>query len=227
MPYVRKYGRKKAASRRRRPFQRRSRRRTAAVKPMSGVPQSAQVKLRYVDEGTRTNAGATYASWRYRSSVYDPDPLLGSGAVGGFAEWAAFYNLYRVNAMRLTIRVQNMEAFPVQMTISPQNTDPGSDNSQTFVDAPWAKSVLLAPLGTTGSNRTVTMYVSGSKLIGDKTFRGSLNYSGPISGNPANSYFLNLGFNTPGIENFTSAGVIHSTQIVFYTSFFERVQLVA
>ena len=72
------------------------------------------VKLHYVDQTSSAigNNGAQFGYLRYRSSVFDPDPLILSSGVPGFKEMSQLYRAYRVHGMKLTLRMVNMEFFP-------------------------------------------------------------------------------------------------------------------
>jgi len=81
------------------------------------VPYSSTKWLNYVDSTlVRNNAGSNYLVFYMRlNSAYDPDPLLLSGSLSGFSEWAAFYQYYRVEKVQISWGVVNKEAFPVKV----------------------------------------------------------------------------------------------------------------
>jgi hypothetical protein len=83
----------------------------------SVIPLHKTVQLHYID-GTliRNNVGANYLTFNMRfNSAYDPDPLLLSGGISGFAEMAKFYTFYRVLRTTVSWSVSNKETSPVSV----------------------------------------------------------------------------------------------------------------
>lgn len=81
------------------------------------MPLTKTVQLHYVD-GTlvRNNAASNYLTFNLRfNSAYDPDPLLLTGGISGFAELAQFYTYYRVMKTQVSWSVSNKETFPVSV----------------------------------------------------------------------------------------------------------------
>jgi len=121
------------------------------------VPSETTVSLKYVLSQSLSAIGAQYATKRWTpNSAYDIDPILGSSAMAGYAEWAAFYSYYRVVAYKYSIAVTNAEAFPVAVYMLNTNVDPGvaGTNGQVQASNPLSQQALLGPL-TGGANRKV------------------------------------------------------------------------
>lgn len=185
------------------------------------VPDTLRVHIVFPDTTlVRNNVGAKFGSWRYRSSAYDPDPSLGTGAIPGFTDLAAFYNTYRVIRMRLRIECENAETFGVTLKTCPLTFDPGA-NSTTFAsyaDAnPRGKSRLMGPNGSQNRVRIVTPWYTLPQLTGFKGSEFDVSYSAFINANPSITWFIGVGILSP--VAFVSGVVINSLvdyDVMFY-----------
>lgn len=97
------------------------------------LPECIIIDLVYPDVTfNRNNATATFLSWRYRmNSIFDPDPLLGSGSVPGYTFWSGGYSAYIVLKLGYDIQVSNVEDSPVDIVCCPSVTDLGSNYAAT------------------------------------------------------------------------------------------------
>jgi len=77
------------------------------------MPESWDATLKYAVLNTVTNVAGFAASVRFGTNAYDVDPALGSTAMAGFAEFAAFYKKFRTLKIRYKFSVSNSEAFPM------------------------------------------------------------------------------------------------------------------
>lgn len=79
------------------------------------IPPFRDVMLSYCDTTlTRNNVGAPFLTFLMRlNGAYDPDPLVLSGGISGFAEYSKFYNYYRVLNTEVQWNVVNNETNPV------------------------------------------------------------------------------------------------------------------
>jgi hypothetical protein len=103
----------------------------------------------------KTNNGANYLSWRYRmTSVYDPDPLVGSSTVPGYGVWASFHKNYRVLAIDYSIDIGNVENTRVDVIDVPSTEDLGANYLRTpyLVGNPLCSQAFLG--GGNAMNRT-------------------------------------------------------------------------
>lgn len=172
------------------------------TEPGRFAPDGLRVRLIFQDPtGSRTTTGTANAcNWRYRSSAYDPDPLVLTGAIPGFAELANLYYEYCVHGIHANIEVANQDTQSYVLVVWPGNSDLGN-NSLTLADIAeysgniMANSKILA--GASGMNRAiVNSSAMGQQLVG-RRFRTDLSYSAPTSTNPTNMYYLNVGAYSP------------------------------
>lgn len=67
----------------------------------------------------RAAVGSTYNAFRFRANdIYDPDPLLGTGGLAGFAAMILLYREFRVLRCEATWEVTNLETFPIRIGIT-------------------------------------------------------------------------------------------------------------
>ncbi len=161
-----------------------------------------RVRLIYQDpSGTRTVTGSAPAcNWSYRSSAYDPDPLLLTGAIPGFAELANLYKEYCVHGMHLNLQLANQDTQSYIAVAWPGN-DIISNNSLTKDDlAEYSGNVLADSkiLGSVTGQNVATLKVSamGQQLVGSR-FKTDLDYSASVSSNPSKMFYLNVGAYCP------------------------------
>jgi len=183
--------------------------------------------LRWVDQTTvRTNTGNPAMNWRIRSSAFDPDPVLGTGAIPGFAELANLYASYKVLRMDATVQMANFEASNVILTIWPSIVGLNV-NSLALADVleysanPRAKRMIM---GTANAQNRATVHSSavGMVLEGD-LFRYDPNYTSSTSGNPNAPYYFNIALAMLS-GNFT-VGIQQVTTIEYRIRFFNNRQL--
>jgi hypothetical protein len=185
-----------------------------------------RVKLKYYDTTmVRNNAGLTYLSWRYRmNSVYDPDPSLATGAISGFAEWAAIYSTYRVLSIIYQIKLANNEAFPLQVSTAPTFTDIGINalSSVDLAELKYAKYTMMAAKGgrdmvnLQGALRLDEIF--GASYLYDPTFNAA------VTTNPSTILYLNVGVNSPSpLVN----GVTPAVRIIYDVLFYRRQNIFA
>ena len=175
----------------------------------------------------RTATGSSQAmNWHYRSSAYDPDPLLLTGAIPGFAELANHYFEYCVHSMTMELDLGNQNTETIIAVIWPSNVGQNS-NSLTYTDIQEysgnvrAKSTLIGGANgySIGSLRSIA---SGEQLVGSR-FRTDLDYSASVSTNPAQMFYLNVGI-IDCVAPFTY-GVAVKARIIYDVEFFKLRQL--
>jgi hypothetical protein len=187
------------------------------------APRSLVVTLPYLDATApnRNNAGIGFLSWRYRiNSAYDPDPLVLSGAIPGFTEWAAFYQSYRVLKIDYDITVANKEAFPIEVVVAPSNTDLGANYLNTYAlsSYPGNKSTLIGP--TTGIDHVnLKGSIDPGRLFGQvNSYLGNDNYASGTGSNPLALLYINIGALAPAaFVNGVYSRVILKYTISFFT----------
>jgi hypothetical protein len=193
------------------------------------APSSILVDLTYPDTTLfRTNGGSNIVSWRYRmTSVFDPDPIVLSGAVPGHLEWATFYNNYRVIAINYSIDISNLEVFSVDAFACPSLTDLGANylNSNELFGNPYCAQALLS--GNTAMNRTrLKGHIDIGTLYGNLDwYLGNDAFGGVVTGNPSVNFFLNVGGTASGL--FTGAGLDYRLTITYTVLYNNRKILIA
>ncbi len=157
-----------------------------------------EMTLKYHDpSATRTATGSSQScNWRYRSSAYDPDPLLLTGAIPGYAEIANIYTYYRVLSITARVQIANQDTQAYTIVAWPSNND-NNNNSLSLADIAeysgnvFAKTQVLG--GANGMNVcTLRTAAFGDQLVGP-IFRTDLDYSASTSSNPLAMYYLNIG----------------------------------
>lgn len=197
------------------------------VMPQS-FPDTVITTLRYQDTiMNRNNVGGLVASWRYRiNSAFDPDPLLGTGALSGFAEWATIYTHYRITNFRYNIQIANNETFPLMVACAPTLTDLGANTSNLdqVPELPYGKKSLLSAKG--GADKTsIRGSISVAKLEGSTEPFTDSSFASVVTTNPVMVRFFNIGFtggSTPLVN-----GVFVSIRLSYRAQFYARVPIFA
>jgi hypothetical protein len=192
------------------------------------VPDKFITNLDYKGVTVHLNTGSSFCQWRYRTSAYDPDPALGTGALGGYSEIAALYKQYRVLAIEYDMYFANLEAFAQQIVVAPFTSDPGSNtvSGDQMSNETYSQSRILDAKG--GQDRTVIKGVFrpqdlfGSKnqyLLGD-------NYSSIVTTNPATPLYLGVCYASTNGSNMTASnGVALVIKLTYVVEFFQRLAL--
>jgi hypothetical protein len=140
--------------------------------------------------------------YRYRpSSAYDIDPALGSTAMPGYTELAAFYQTYRVTMSRMKIIVVNPSPVTTAtVAMGPVNFDPGATPSAGYITAmagqPYAQYKLAGLLGSPPITLESTM--STEKIFGSRQIYFDDNFNSLVTGIPINNWFWVIGLALPG-----------------------------
>jgi hypothetical protein len=186
------------------------------------ISDSVLVDLFYQDTLiSRNNAGNLVLSWRYRAnSVFDPDPLLGTGSLSGFNEWAAFFNAYRVVDFDYDIQFSNLESFPLICVACPTLLDVGANYASTdqMPEFPYGKKSMISGKG--GMDRArIRGHVDLASLEGATTYFTSNEFAAVVTTNPGTVRFMNFGIvSTSVLVN----GILASVRMKYKTLFFRR-----
>lgn len=198
------------------------------TEPGRFAPDRLICRLVYQDPTSyRTFTGTSNAmNWAYRSSAYDPDPAVLSGAIPGFAELANMYSFYCVHSIDAEIEIANQNTESVVAVLWPSNVIQ-SVNSLTLADlAEYSTNVYgeaRVLSNQAGMNRALfRTSAAGKQLVGDR-FKTDLDYSGSTAGNPTLMYGINIGVYDP-YANFTY-GVVVRARLIYQVEFFRIRQL--
>lgn len=232
MVYKKKYFKKRWTPRkttRRRVTRRTSRKRKPGPKTVvyrsvgEYAPDILRCKLVYSDPSfRRTNVGGNNIGWRYQSSAYDPDTLIGGVYMPGYLELAAMYNNVRVSGIAYDISMCNVETFPVQFYVIGTDLDPGF-NPGTSVTVPWlanpeCKSMILGPIGGQDRGR-LKGYLSVATLT-DNTSKTDPAFAGSTAGpQPTKMVYLNVGTNAAFVS---VTGPTCLIKLTYYCEFYGR-----
>jgi hypothetical protein len=143
-------------------------------KSLRVVPDRMYTRLCYEGMGPIVISNVvTFTAYRFRpSAAYDVDPLLGSTATPGFAEFAALYNRYRVTCSRCTMTLVNPStALGLNLVVVPLNDDPGASPASAVVyswpDNPYATNKMCGLAGSPPV--TVSASMSTEAIFGSKS----------------------------------------------------------
>jgi hypothetical protein len=190
------------------------------------MPDSILVPLKFTDITTsRTNAAAVYCSWRFRmNDCYDPDPLIGSGAVPAFVEWAGFFGLFRVMRFHYTIAMSGLDNIPGILHSGPSITDLGANYANIYElesETPYGRTSSFGALSA-GQIARVQGSIDLPEFVGNLTYMGDDAYGSLTSTSPASRVFFNVGFTTPTAM---TSGVFYSLVITYEVNFYGRKNL--
>jgi hypothetical protein len=195
------------------------------------APPQLIVPLRWPDlVSIRTNNGAGVFNNRYRSSAYDPDPVLGTGAIPGYNELAAMYAQYRVHAMHLFIEAINGETSSAQRLIVWPSLVSNTGNTLTAAQleeqgqGPFGKGFILDRAGS-GSKVIYDRKITTTQITGEESWRSDPAYASLISTNPASVWYWNIGGSITTGTYTTTGGLQYNLTIVMDVEFFNRIAL--
>jgi len=188
------------------------------------TPETIIADLVYPDTFyNRNNASSPFLSWRYRmNSIYDPDPLVGSGSVPGYTYYSGGYSNYIVLGLGYDISLSNLEGSPVDVVVWPTTNDVGNNYASTSeaFGNPHATQSLLSAKG--GQDRArLKGWVDVGRFQGNMTQYLGGNYSSVFGSNPSQILYLNVG----AVEstNFTTNnGLDIRAALTYRTAFFNR-----
>lgn len=191
------------------------------------APDRLVANLCYCDSTTtRTHASSNAANYAYRSSAYDPDPSLGTGAIPGFAELANLYGQYLVREMHLDGVFGNQDVHNYPIGIWPSNTIQNvnsltASEIQEYSSNPNSIRDML-PTANAG-DRKFRMSAVGIELYG-RQFLTDEKFSGSTAGNPSQMYGINIGFfDGTGVN--MSYPIVTNVTVVYVVEFFGILQL--
>jgi hypothetical protein len=162
------------------------------------IPDRFFTKLVFQGFGTATiTSPSVHAAFRYiPTAAYDVDPGLGSAAMPGFADFANFYQTYRVTVSRIRAEmVSKSSTNAVEATLIALNTDPGSSPSFTTVASwagnPYSQQKILSLAG--GPPTSYDMQMPTERIFGSKEVYFDDNFNSLVTGTPVNNWYWALG----------------------------------
>jgi len=195
------------------------------VEPGRFCPDRTFVRLRFNDiTVVRNGPGASKnMNYAYRSSAYDPDPALGTGAIPGFVELANMYLEYRVHKMVAHVNVVNEETNAIILVgwASNVGASVNSLSASDILEFSSNKGAKQSILGKdVGQSRgSIVITADGLSLVGP-SFLTDPNYSASTSSNPSSPFYINLGVTKP--QSNLAFGISVQTYVVYDVEFFSR-----
>jgi len=191
--------------------------------PRIGWPQEYTTTLSFSKQGViPTAAGAATNYISFRSEAYDVDPVVGSTAMPGFAEFASLYARYRPLEMSYDFEASNKETFALQVmtgftcpTLTP--------TSVLLLGNPHWKTKMISAKGGLDRSRIkdkVTMVeLFGTKqALYDDIFTGSTQSATLATVGTTNAYFVILSPSV-GIVNGVDYNITIRLKLTFYRPF--------
>lgn len=150
-----------------------STRRTGTVRG-TPFPQKLRTRLTALDREGLISASTAVHSRVYRpTSYFDFDPAVGGQTFGGYNNLASLYDRYRVLAWRAVVTFTNLETTSVTVSLEAiaDTSTPGSGTATDYTEyavesGNWSKYCTLAPNGSGGSTKTLTLYANCYKIWG-------------------------------------------------------------
>jgi len=194
------------------------------------IPNQTISNMHFWAMQTHSNNGIAYTNVRYTpNNAYDVDPLVGSTAIAGLTEMAAFYSGMRVIKYRYDIDISNNEAFPVTVYCVPiliPGTDPGADtiSGLDYPMNPLSKTFVLSAKG--GQDRCKFKGVVDLPKLYTKQVLTDDNYAQSTAATLAAGFriYIVLG-GLAGSTTFTAAGITYSSHFYLETVFYNRKEL--
>jgi hypothetical protein len=189
------------------------------------APEQLFVQLHWPDVGIRTNNASSTSNWRYRTSAFDVDPLLGGTAIAGFAELATFYGRYRVHGIGIETHGVNMSTSPMVIGVWPSNEDRGNNGLSgpdiyNYARNPGGALRIIQPTPYGIFNHSA--YFSLTEILGSDAWVSDDGWQSLTNTNPTLFVFLNIGLGLTTGTLTTTGGYHHTTSIVLFTEFFGR-----
>lgn len=184
------------------------------------IPDKCRMVLPYSETIQFTGTGNSIQVFR-GNSLFDPD-FTGVGHQPlGFDEWKAFYDIYKVHACSISIRMVNSSTLATVCAVwpSPYSTTPSLIDQA--LERPYTRSVIL---GTESGNSTAIMknFSSTKSVWGQKIIEED-NFSSIQSANPVKEwYFLFMASQIAGSGSLNLSVVF---KLKYYVEMFRRIPL--
>lgn len=184
--------------------------------PRTICPKSVMVRLTYPDTvSVRVPTTSPSGNWTIRGSAYDPDPSFGTGAVPGFAEWANFYNSFRIHGLGVRGQIANLESTPVMFVIVPNGGTRITNNTLNEVQLYEYAGNSLAYSSTLGaitggeSVQRVEKFWHYDSILGESQWLTDDGYAANVTGNPTTMINMLTGYTTLSGANFATGVGTH------------------
>jgi len=157
--------------------------------------------LTYVDgSDVRQFPAQNYGVWSIKmNDVYDPDPLLGTGGITGYAELIAFYSTWLVSACQIQATFVSNEptiAVKVALVFTPLAITASLTSKALCLDAieRWGCAWSTELGETTGMSRAVMPRIVciPERVVGDNAYYHAGTYNGATTSSPSSTVYANF-----------------------------------
>lgn len=186
------------------------------------IPGAIRVILPYTEVLNR-NPGGVSDDYQFNlNSLFDPNRTGTGHQPLGFDQYTAFYNRYRVMALRYDITVSNNSTSALFFAVAPTNSTTSLD-LLNVTEQPMAKRAQLA--GSAGYNVARIEGIVSLPLLNGRSvaeYRGSTNTEATMTTSPAEALLLHV------FGGSMDASVVNYSLVVrmyFDTILFDRVEL--
>jgi len=166
-------------------------------------------------------------AWTLRSNdVFDPDPLLLTGGITGFAEMSAFYERFIVQQMHSRVTFANRESFPIKVgvVLTPSSILPSITSRALALDAlERFGQVACFELSSQGGmdRKTCNFTFDPAAVLGHPgEYHNSGLYSGTSSSSPTRFIFVTYILVAPSSVATLANGVFYSNELNYKTKFY-------
>jgi hypothetical protein len=129
------------------------------------------------------------------NSLYDPDAATGGHQPIGFDQLSPLYTYYTVIGCRARVTMTNTDDHhPQNLYLFPSNSSSSLDSDdqlKVMTERGLARWCQLAPAGTGGSTKTLTINWSAKDFFGKSPFEHQ-DFSAPMTTNPLAQAFLHV-----------------------------------
>lgn len=184
------------------------------------MPDTMYVKLKYVENTTRT--AASFSNVFRLNGIYDPN-LTGTGHQPmGHDQWNNFYNEYQVYGSAINVRAINSltgNDSEVVLYPSSNSTALGVGDAK---EQPYSKCRLLGNSHSGKNIISLKKYMSVSKYIGRDT--KPLAYSSPFGSDPTETIFWVI--TGRSLDSVSANNITLQVTIIYYVKLFNKKSLV-
>lgn len=194
----------------------------------TGFPQRMFTTLTYCDNriftiDTTSGPLMNYYVYKYRSSLFDPDPINSGHQPLYYNEFSAIYYKYRVYGVKYEIEIQNtntQQMMPFIIWVGTKSNDimtPGYDQWQL---AEEQQDTRVVRVPNNSGSKTVKGYVSVAKAFGVPKSEVKIDdqFSASINNNPNGQVYIHIYGSSFNISDGNAANV--RVKLKYYVEFY-------
>lgn len=171
--------------------------------------------------------------WKYRTnSIYDPYWPAGGHQPRGRDQIVPFYKRYRVHGLQYQLTITNEQVNSTYVMIGATNLDVAMSSDITLnLERKAVKVILLSPIGSPGSKRILSGYVSNHRLaeITSKEYVEDPKYEALQDDNPIAPLSITFSFRSSDWNGGSPSAVQYSAvlRLMYFVEFFDSVPVLA